>query len=194
MMMETIMYNNYDTNTDTETDAGDDDIAKDIDSFFADDADTTDGNDDNNTDVDDKSVDDKSVDDNSDNGTSDTDGNDNNDNDNNDNNDSDKNDGNDVDTNDDRDGVSDLSAAILGSKTETDEQFNTNSNSDSDMQYYVKITLINMWLILGLIVVVNICFYWCYCRNTKRSRTLKKGFANDSSDALGGVSEEENMA
>merc|ERR1712152_83008 len=114
--------------------------------------------------------------------------------DNNDNNDNDKNDGNDVDTNDDRDGVSDLSAAILGSKTETDEQFNTNSNSDSDMQYYVKITLINMWLILGLIVVVNICFYWCYCRKTQQSRGIKKGFANDSSDELGGVSEEENMA
>merc|ERR1712087_597285 len=85
-------------------------------------------------------------------------------------------------------------AAIMGSKAENDEQFNTNTATESDMQYYVKITLINMWLILGLIVVVNICFYWCYCRNTKRSRTLKKGFANDSSDALGGVSEEENMA
>merc|ERR1711997_706983 len=100
----------------------------------------------------------------------------------------------DRDTNDNDDRVSDLSAAILGSKTENDGEFNTNATSEADMQYYVKITLINMCLILGLIVVVNICFYWCYCRNTKRSRTLKKGFANDSSDALGGVSEEENMA
>merc|ERR1711997_863776 len=144
--------------------------------------------------------------DNSDNDTSDNDENDNSDkdnndndtsdnNDNSDNSDNDNNDGNDVDTNDDRDRVSDLSAAILGSKTETDEQFNTNSNNDaSDMQYYVKITLINMWLILGLIVVVNICFYWCYCRKTQQTRGIKKGFANDSSDALGGVSEEENLA
>merc|ERR1719471_422853 len=127
--------------------------------------------------------------DNSDNSDNDTDNSDNNDN---DTNDSDKNDENDIETNDDRDGVSDLSAAILGSKNGNDEQFNTNA-SEADMQYYVKITLINMWLILGLIVVVNICFYWCYCRKTQQTRGIKKGFANDSSDALGGVSEEENM-
>merc|ERR1712244_148111 len=130
----------------------------------------------------------------SDNDNSDNDQDTNENNDNSDNSDNDKNKGNDADTNDDRDRVSDLSAAILGSKTETDEQFNTNSNNESDMQYYVKITLINMWLILGLIVVVNICFYWCYCRKTQQSRSMKKGFANDSSDALGGVSEEVNMA
>merc|ERR1711997_589523 len=102
----------------------------------------------------------------------------------------------DRDTNDNDDRVSDLSAAILGSKTENDEEFNTNATNNADMQYYVKITLINMWLILGLIVVVNICFYWCYCRKTQQQnkrRTMKNNvFAqNDSSDAVGGVSEED---
>merc|ERR1712228_353545 len=144
-----------------------------------------DGHDDN--DHSDKSDNDN---DHSDHDNSDNDNSDNNDNDTNDtDNDNNDVDTNDVDVNDDRDGVSDLSAAILGSKAENDEQFNTNTATESDMQYYVKITLINMWLILGLIVVVNICFYWCYCRKTQQQnkrRTMKNNvFAqNDSSDAV----------
>ena len=97
--------------------------------------------------------------------------------------------------NDDDDRVSDLSAAILGSKSENNGELNTNSN-DADMEYYVKITLINMWLILGLIVVVNICFYWCYCRKTQRKNKggiMKNNVftGNNSSDAIGGLSEED---
>merc|ERR1712157_331046 len=106
----------------------------------------------------------------------------------------------DTDASDRDDRVSDLSAAILGSKAQNDGELNTNGN-EADMQYYVKVTLINMWLILGLIVVVNICFYWCYCRKTQR-QNKRRGIKNnmlsatggDSSDAVGGVSEEDDMA
>merc|ERR1712129_674046 len=100
--------------------------------------------------------------------------------------------------NDNDDGVSDLSAAILGAKSENDETYNAaiQQQADEDMQYYVKITLINMWAILELIVTVNIVFYFCYCRrqSSKNRRRVMKGFTGDSSDAIGGVSEEENLA
>merc|ERR1712115_528303 len=100
--------------------------------------------------------------------------------------------------NDNDDDVSDLSAAILGAKSQNDETYNAavQQQADEDMQYYVKITLINMWAILGLIVTVNVVFYFCYCRrqSAKNRRRVMKGFTGDSSDAIGGVSEEENLA
>eukprot|EP00483_Globobulimina_turgida_P012354 UN12377 len=48
------------------------------------------------------------------------------------------------------------------------------------MDYYVKLTLINMWIILGLIIIVNIIFYYCYCRrhNARFSGGVKKVASN----------------
>merc|ERR1739842_126392 len=149
-----------------------------------DDADTTDDNDDT-------SVNDDNTDDNTEDTTDDnTD----------DNSDVDTDDASDIgrEFNDNDDDVSDLSAAILGAKSENDETYNAaiQQQADEDMQYYVKITLINMWAILGLIVTVNVVFYFCYCRrqSSKNRRRVMKGFTGDSSDAIGGVSEEENLA
>eukprot|EP01084_Bolivina_argentea_P029272 54314_1 len=42
-----------------------------------------------------------------------------------------------------------------------------NNGSFSNMEYYIKMTLINMWLIFGLLIIVNLIIYWCYCRMNK---------------------------
>eukprot|EP01083_Nonionella_stella_P279429 950573_1 len=54
-----------------------------------------------------------------------------------------------------------------------------NTNSTQDMDYYVKITLINMWLILGLILVVNVIFYWCYCRQNRQKMRMDRVRSNN---------------
>ena len=96
--------------------------------------------------------------------------------------DDDANDGNDIDINsdqnDDDDRISDRSGAILGEAH--DNGYGSDSTASESMDYYVKITLINMWLILGLIVIVIIIFYWCYCRKQRREnkrRTAAEAFA-----------------
>merc|ERR1712048_1387668 len=169
-----------DTVDDTDDTQTDDDVAHDIDAFFADDSGVDTETDTDGTDGTDDTDGSDIVDDGSDN---DTDGVDETDN-----------DTSDIETNDNDDGISDLSAAILGgTKSQSEGEYNTNSH-DEDMQYYVKITLINMWAILGLIVVVNIIFYFCYCRRQSNRNTRKMMFTDNSSDAVGGVSEEENLA
>eukprot|EP00483_Globobulimina_turgida_P001641 UN01643 len=42
------------------------------------------------------------------------------------------------------------------------------------MEYYVKATLINMWVILGLILIMNIIFYYCYCRRHHQRFQVRK--------------------
>merc|ERR1712129_625409 len=70
--------------------------------------------------------------------------------------------------------LSDRSGAILGGANGANAELDANaSHSSESMDYYVKITLINMWLILALIVVINIVFYWCYCR--RQARQNKRG-------------------
>merc|ERR1711933_574691 len=101
-----------------------------------------------------------------------------------DNTDTDTNDDSDLTTDSDRDDISDLSAAILGEKQSLNGEYNSNHSTDDDMRYFVKITLINMWAMMGLIVVVNICFYFCYCRKSSNKRHI-------ISDGIGGQSEEE---
>merc|ERR1712110_799473 len=74
-----------------------------------------------------------------------------------------------AENNDDDDRLSDRSGAILGEKANGNGNgYGSDSNASESMDYYVKITLINMWLILGLIVIVNCVFYWCYCRKQRR--------------------------
>merc|ERR1712048_909806 len=65
--------------------------------------------------------------------------------------------------------LSDRSGAILGGANGENNLYDADAaNSSESLDYYVKITLINMWLILGLIVIINIVFYWCYCRRQHR--------------------------
>merc|ERR1712066_768446 len=80
--------------------------------------------------------------------------------------------------NDDDNRLSDRSGAILGEAN--DSGYGSSASASDSMDYYVKITLINMWLILGLIVIINIIFYWCYCRKQRREnkrRTAAEAFA-----------------
>merc|ERR1719150_1649208 len=94
--------------------------------------------------------------------------------------------------NDDDNRLSDRSGAILGEAN--DSGYGSSSTASESMDYYVKITLINMWLILGLIVIINIIFYWCYCRKQRREnkrRTAAEAFAEAPHEQV--YDEEEQM-
>merc|ERR1719464_1236384 len=81
--------------------------------------------------------------------------------------------------------LSDRSGAILGGANGANAELDANaSNSSESMDYYVKITLINMWLILALIVVINIVFYWCYCRRQARHNKATVDFDDEEGPVI----------
>merc|ERR1719350_2111548 len=81
--------------------------------------------------------------------------------------------------------LSDRSGAILGGANGANTELDANaSNSSESMDYYVKITLINMWLILALIVVINIVFYWCYCRRQARQNKATVDFDDEEGPVI----------
>jgi heme/copper-type cytochrome/quinol oxidase subunit 2 len=55
-----------------------------------------------------------------------------------------------------------------------------NANSTQNMDYYVKTMLINMWLILGLILVVNLIVFWCYCRHNRQKMRMGRVKSNNT--------------
>merc|ERR1712008_387609 len=81
--------------------------------------------------------------------------------------------------------LSDRSGAILGGANGANAELDANaSNSSESMDYYVKITLIDMWLILALIVVINIVFYWCYCRRQARQNKATVDFDDEEGPVI----------
>merc|ERR1712241_1001905 len=174
-------FHGDDGNDTTDDDTNTDELTDDVDT-----TDDTDVNDD--TTADDNTADDtdNTVDDATDDNTTDDTTVDDNTNDDTDVDSTTADDDSDLTTDSDRDDISDLSAAILGEKQSLNGEYNSNHSTDDDMRYFVKITLINMWAMMGLIVVVNICFYFCYCRKSSSKRHI-------ISDGIGGNQSEEEL-
>merc|ERR1712228_673872 len=194
MVLTSESYYAYGLETDASDNDATDDIAHDIDDFFADDidlddtedndVDDEDGDDNDNDDIDfdfestQDSIEATDSNDSFDNTDSDSDSMEGTDDDNVDGNSEDQSDDEDInsDFNDDDDRLSDRSGAVLGGDSTNGNRAEYDSTASESMDYYVKITLINMWMILGLIVIINI-FYWCYCR--KQQRLNKKRYPSE---------------